>query len=303
MATKKIKKVETPIDQRETFVSIQKSFADSDISLEEKLRTLYDLQKADTEIDKILHLRGELPAEVDALEVEVAELKDRITGLNELIEGYNRTIAMGKQKIIDCDTQITQYQKQLENITNSREFDSINKEIENQGLERQIAEKQIGEAKVSIAECRAEIEDVKDRITIRTGDLQAKKDELAGIVDSTSKEEARLRSNREKFAAKIDARTMSAYERIRASVHNHLAVVTVYDLEIKNTSAPKSKKASEEKEAEDAMYFEYKGGACGGCFNTVTPQRLVDIMSNRRLVICEHCGRIIVNPNIEETVK
>ena len=272
MATKKIKKVETPIDQRETFVSIQKSFADSEISLEEKLRTLYDLQKADTEIDKILHLRGELPAEVEALEAEIAGLKGRIAEAEGMIDGYNKAIALGKQKIVECDTQITQYQKQLENIANSREFDSINKEIENHGLERQIAEKQIGEAKLSISTCKADIEDLKDRITIRTGDLEAKKEELSGIVDATAKEESRLRTNREKCAAKIDARTMSAYERIRSSVHNHLAVVTVYN-----------------------------GDACGGCFNTIIPQRLVDIASNRKLIICEHCGRIIVNPDIEGT--
>lgn len=270
MATKKIKKVETPIDQRETFVSIQKSFADSDITLEEKLRTLYDLQKADTEIDKIMHLRGELPAEVEALEEEIEGLKGRIAETNALIDSYNKSIAANKQKIVECDTEIAQYQKQLENIANSREFDSINKEIENQGLERQIAEKQIGEAKLRIGEAKGDIEDIKDRITIRTGDLEAKKEELAGIVDSTAKEESRLRTNREKCAAKIDARTMSAYERIRASVHNHLAVVTVYN-----------------------------NDACGGCFNTIIPQRLVDIASNRKLIICEHCGRIIVSPDIE----
>ena len=271
MATKKIKKVETPIDQRVTYVSIQKNFADSELSVEEKLKTLYDLQKADTEIDKILFLRGELPAEVETLEQEIAGLKSHITETTELIDGYNKSIAMGKQKIVECDTQIAQYQKQLENIANSREFDSINKEIENQGLERQIAEKTIGEAKLKIAECKAEIEDIKDRISVRSEDLQAKKDELAGIVESTAKEEAALRANREACAAKIDARTMSAYDRIRASVHNHLAVVTVYN-----------------------------GNACGGCFNTIIPQRLVDIASNRKLIICEHCGRIIVSPEIEE---
>ena len=188
-----------------------------------------------------------------------------------MIDGYNKTIALGKQQIVECDTQIAQYQKQLENIANSREFDSINKEIENQDLERQIAEKNIGEAKVKIAECKDAIEDIKDRIAIRTEDLQAKKDELAGIVESTAKEEAALRESRETCAAKIDARTMSAYERIRASVHNHLAVVTVYN-----------------------------GNACGGCFNTIIPQRLVDIASNRKLIICEHCGRIIVSPDIEQ---
>ena len=271
MATKKIKKVETPIDQRETFVSIQKNFADSDISLEEKLRTLYDLQKADTEIDKIMQLRGELPAEVEALEEEIAGLKNRVSEASEMIEGYNKAIALGKQKIIECDTLITQYQKQLENIANSREFDSINKEIEYQGLERQIAEKQIGEAKVKIGECKSDIEDIKDRITIRVGDLDAKKEELAGIVESTAKEESRLRASRDKYAAKIDARTMSAYERIRASAHNHLAVVTIYN-----------------------------DDACGGCFNTIIPQRVVDIKSNRKLIICEHCGRIIVKPEIDK---
>ena len=143
MATKKIKKVETPIDQRETFVSIQKNFADSELSVEEKLRTLYDLQKADTEIDKILFLRGELPSEVEELEQEIAGLKSRVAETTEMIDGYNKTIALGKQQIVECDTQIAQYQKQLENIANSREFDSINKEIENQGLERQIAENQV----------------------------------------------------------------------------------------------------------------------------------------------------------------
>ncbi len=268
MATKKIKKVETPIDQRETFVSLQKNFADSEISVEEKLKTLYELQQADSEIDKILQLRGELPSEVEALENELADLKARQAQDTAVIDAYNQTIADNKQNIVDCDIQMEKYQQQLNDISNSREYDSINKEIENQGLLRQIALKTIGDTKAAIAEKKDEIDYLKDRLAIRNEDLKAKKEELATIVESTSKQEEELKALREQCAAKIDARTMSAYDRIRKSVHNHLAVVSVYN-----------------------------GDSCGGCFNTITPQRLVEIASNKKLIICEHCGRIIVNPD------
>ena len=268
MATKKIKKVETPIDQRETFVSLQKNFADSEISVEEKLKTLYELQQADSEIDKILQLRGELPSEVEALENELADLKARQAQDAAVIDAYNQTIAENKQNIVDCDIQIEKYQQQLNDISISREYDSINKEIENQGLLRQIALKTIGDTKTAIAEKKEDIDYLKDRLTIRNEDLKAKKEELATIVESTSKQEEELRAKRDQCAAKIDERTMSAYDRIRQSVHNHLAVVSVYN-----------------------------GDSCGGCFNTITPQRLVEIASNKKLIICEHCGRIIVNPD------
>ena len=124
---KKIKKVETPIDQRETFVSLQKNFADSELSVEEKLKVLYDLQKADVAIDKIIQLRGELPDEVEMLENEVADLKAKVAQETEVIDKFNKSIAANKQNIIDLDEEIAKYQAQLENISNSREFDSINK--------------------------------------------------------------------------------------------------------------------------------------------------------------------------------
>ena len=267
---KKTKKIETPIDQRETFVSIQKSFADSDISVSEKLSTLYALQQADTAIDKILQLRGELPMEVEHLENEIAELNAKSVRVSEIIEGYNKSIAENKQNIIECDAQIEKYKSQLENIANSREYDSLNKEIENQGYVRQIAEKNIYETKERILEKKTELETLKDKIAIRTDDLNAKKQELETIVESTSKEEEKLRANREACAAKIDARTMSAYERIRQSCNNHLAVVSVFN-----------------------------NDSCGGCFNTIAPQRLIDIASNRKMIICEYCGRILVNPDFE----
>jgi len=270
MASKKIKKVETPIDKRETFVSLQKNFADSDLSVGEKLKILYALQGADSEIDKILQLRGELPAEVAALEEEIAVLKGQVAQRTAEIEGFNAAIADNKVKMTDDEEQIARYQAQLGGISNSREYDSIEKEIENLNLLKQIAEKVITESKQAILADKAAIEEYKDRISIRTEDLRIKKEELATIVDSTAKEEEKLLKVRNDYASKIDSRTMSAYERIRSSVHNHLAVVGVV------------------------------GGACGGCFNTITPQRLIDVAGGRKLVICEHCGRIIVNPDAAE---
>ena len=264
---KKTKKIETPIDQRETFVSIQKNFADSDLSVPEKLKTLYVLQQADTAIDKILQLRGELPVEVENLEAEIAELKAKSAHIAGQIEEYNKFIAENKFNITDCDAQMEKYKAQLENIANSREYDSLNKEIENQGLLRQIAEKHIGEAKERIFDKKNELEVIKEKIS---DDLKAKKEELANIVESTAKDEEKLRANRDACAAKIDDRTMNAYDRIRQSFTNHLAVVSVFN-----------------------------GDSCGGCFNTIAPQRLIDIAANRKLIICEHCGRILVNPDFE----
>ena len=267
---KKTKKFDTPIDQRETFVSIQKTFADSDLTVAEKLKTLYALQQADTEIDKILQLRGELPLEVENLEREIAELKAKSARVSEHIEEMTKLIAENKLNISECDAQIEKYKSQLDNISNSREYDSLNKEIENQGLLRMIAEKHIGEAKERILEKKTELETIKEKIAVRTDDLAAKQEELANIVESTAKEEEALRAKRDACAEKIDARTMSAYERIRLSCNNHLAVVSVFN-----------------------------GDSCGGCFNTIAPQRLIDIASNKKMIICEYCGRILVNPDFE----
>ena len=267
---KKTKKIETPIDQRETFVSIQKSFADSDLTVSEKLQTLYSLQPADTAIDKILQQRGELPIEVEALENEIVELKAKATRIAELVEEYNKFITENKLGITECNEQIEKYRSQLENVANSREYDSLNKEIENQDLLRQIAEKHINETRERIFEKKNELEVVKEKIAVRTDDLKAKKEELDTIVESTSKEEERLRANRDACAEKIDARTMSAYDHIRRSSNNHLAVVSVFN-----------------------------GDSCGGCFNVIAPQKLIDIASTRKMIICEYCGRIIVNPDFE----
>ena len=274
--TKKSTKPVAPVDERETFVSLQKTFAESEQSTQEKLKTLYELQEADIAIDKLVQLRGELPAEVAILEEELAGLHAKSERITQLIEGYTQSIDAANRQIVELDGEIEKYRSQLENISNSREYDSINKELENQGLLRAIAEKNITEARAAIEERKVDQERIGDRILIREEDLRAKQEELAQIVESTAKEEKTLQTKRDALAAKIDERTLSAYERIRGNAHNHLAVVTLF---------PKH---------EDGTY----GDACGGCFHTITPQRIIDIASGRKLVICEHCGRIIVNPDI-----
>ena len=240
---KKKVNVPTPIDERETFVSLRKNFAENEQLVQEKLKTLYELQNTDIEIDKLLQLRGELPEEVSALESEVESLKTKKARMEEMIDGYNQGIENDKKHIDELDKEIEEYRKKLENISNSREYDSVNKELENQGLLRAISEKNIREAP---------------------------------ITEATAPQEKELVARREAFISKLDERTISAYERIRKSTHNHLAVVSLF---------PKN---------EDGTY----GDACGGCFHTITPQRLIDIASGKKLVICEHCGRIIVNPEI-----
>lgn len=263
--TKKTTRVETPIDQHETFVSLQKNFADGEVTVEEKLKVLYELQQADNAIEELMLLRGELPAEVAALEESIAGYNAKLARIEELIEGYTQTIESAKQQIVDIDEDAANYEAKLNQLSNSREYDSIKKEIENLSLLRQIAEKNIRESKAAIEEKTSDIKAIQDRIAVREEDLAAKQEELESIVESTAKEEEVLRAKRDECAARIDARTVSAYERIRLSVNNHLAVVSVFN-----------------------------GDSCGGCFSTVTPQRLIDIATGKKLVICEHCGRIIV---------
>lgn len=274
--TKKTQQSNAPIDARETFVSLRKNFAESEQAVQEKLKTLFHLQATDNDIDKLMQLRGELPREVEALEQEVAALEAKKERALQLIEGYKQSIEAAGESIKQVDEDIEQYRKQLENVSNSREYDSINKELENQGYVRAIAEKNISEAQESIKARGVDIEKIEDRLSIRVADLDAKKEELNTIVESTAEEETTLMAKREAYLAKLDERTISAYDRIRKSTQNHLAVVTLF---------PKN---------EDGSY----GSACGGCYHTITPQRLIDIASGKKLVICEHCGRIIVSPEI-----
>lgn len=274
--SKKTTKVQTPIDERETFVSLQKTFAESEQSVQEKLKTLYQLQLIDNDIDKLVQFRGELPKEVAALEQEVSELKAKYAKVEQLIEAYNQTIEAAKVSIVEYEEEIAKYSAQLENISNSREYDSVNKELENLNLLKDIEKKNIFESKEAIEDRKRDLERINDRIVIREADLEAKQAELVSIVESTSQEEQTLVAQREQYIAKLDERTVSAYDRIRKSTHNHLAVVSLFP------------------QNEDGTF----GNACGGCYHTITPQRLLDVASCKKLVICEHCGRIIVTPDI-----
>ena len=274
---KKTTTVPTPVDERETFVSLRKDFAENEQLAQEKLKTLFELQNTDIELDKLLQLRGELPEEVASLENEVESLKAKYTRIEQLIKGYNEGIEQDKKQIEELDSEIEEYRKKLENISNSREYDSVNKELENQGLLRDISEKHIREAREAIEARRSDLERISDHIAIREADLEAKREELSTIVESTAAQEKELVKRREAFTSKLDERTLSAYERIRKSTHNHLAVGSLFP--------PKT---------EDGTC----GDACGGCFHTITPQRLIDIASGKKLVICEHCGRIVVSPEI-----
>jgi len=269
--TKKATNIQTPIDAHETFVSIRKSFTDGDVA--EKLKSLCDLQNIDSELDKIYQLRGELPAEVEALEAKIAELCGKAANISESITECEKRIAQYRQQYTACRDQIAKYQAQVDaGVENSREFDSLNKEIENQDLLAQVAQKRIGENEEQIQLRQQDLQTIQERIEVRKGDLQAKNEELSQIATSTAKQEEKLLERRSASAEKIDARTMSAYERIRKSVRNHIAVAQVYN-----------------------------GNACGGCHSEIAPQRLIDIAEGRKLIICEYCGRILVSADNEET--
>lgn len=273
MVVKKTKKIIPPISDRETFVSVQANMADSDISMEEKLRTLYALQKTDSKIDRIILLRGELPLEVEQLESEIEGLKTRISRFNAEVDAAKQEISEHKHLIVEAQALMEKYKGQLANFTNNREYESLNKQIEYQDLERQAQEKKISMLTAQITGVKNEIEETKKLLAGRQEDLKCKKAELESIVEETTKEEAVLREKREALAAKIDKRTLSAYDKVRSNARNHLAVVTI------------------------------QRDACGGCFNKIPPQRQLDINSNKKLIVCEYCGRIIVSPSFDEEIE
>ena len=234
-------------------------------TVEEKLIALYKLQSIDTEIDKIKILRGELPLEVKDLEDEIAGLQTRVTNINEEIASFDTSIKEKESMMKDSKGLIEKYDEQLKNIRNNREFDSLNKEIEFQNLEIELAEKRIKEAKSSIVGKMDVISSAKMRLDDRTNDLKAKNDELEGIISETKKDEEKLSKESVTAEKVIDERLLNAYKRLRGSVRNGLAVVPVLR------------------------------DACGGCFNTVPPQRQMDIAARKKVIVCEHCGRVLVD--------
>lgn len=239
-----------------------------DASVEGKLRSLYELQLIDSKIDRLRIVRGELPLEVSDLEDTVAGLETRLNNVTEEVEELENQINEKKQAIKDFQSNIKKYETQQTKVRNNREYDAITKEIEFQNLEIQLAEKRTKEAKISVALKSELLEKSKTEFEERKKDLKVKKSELDEIISETEKEEIDLVKESEKASAKIEERLLNAYKRIRANTRNGLAVVTV------------------------------DRDACGGCYNKIPPQRQLDIKTNKKIIVCEHCGRVLVDASI-----
>ncbi|MGL5547662.1 MAG: zinc ribbon domain-containing protein, partial [Tannerellaceae bacterium] len=234
----------------------------------EKLYALYQLQTVVSEIDRIKTLRGELPLEVQDLEDEIEGLETRVQNHVDEIKDLESSIVLQKNKIEESKALIEKYKGQLDDVRNNREYDHLTKEIEFQGLEIEFAEKKIREANAAIKIKDKEVEDAKHALNERKADLKQKKDELDEIVSETKQEEERLRETAKHIETTIEPRLLTAFKRIRKSARNGLAVVYV------------------------------QRDACGGCFNKIPPQKQMDIKLRKKIIVCEYCGRIMVDPEL-----
>jgi uncharacterized protein len=241
---------------------------ESEISVEERLRALFGLQLVDSEIDKIKTLRGELPLEVQDLEDEIAGLETRLGNLKEEVVTLEKAVSKKVNEISDSGALIKKYEEQQKNVRNNREFDSLSKEIEYQNLEIELYNKKIKEFNFQIEEKKLVIADSEVTLSERKSDLDNKKSELDEIISDTQKEEEGLYKKSEKIESIIEERLLTAYKRIRSNARNGLAVVPV------------------------------QRDACGGCFNQIPPQRQMDIKSRKKIIVCEYCGRILVDDEI-----
>ena len=244
-----------------------------DLTVEEKLKALFELQLVDSKIDDIKRLRGELPLEVQDLEDEIEGLQTRIQNYEEDLEKLNDSIVHKKNEIKEAQALIKKYSEQQNNVRNNREFDSLAKEIEYQTLEIELCEKRIKEYTAKIEEKNEVINESKEILDDRAKDLEAKKAELNSIVSETQKEEEDLENKSETIQEIIEDRLLNAYKKIRDNARNGLAVVSV------------------------------QRDACGGCFNKIPPQRQLDVRSRKKIIVCEYCGRILVDPDLEEEYK
>jgi predicted nucleic acid-binding Zn-ribbon protein len=241
---------------------------ESEISVEERLRALYSLQMVDSEIDKIKTLRGELPLEVQDLEDEIAGLETRLANLKEEVVNLEKSVAQKNNEITEAEALINKYEEQQKNVRNNREFDSLSKEIEYQTLEIELFNKKIKEFTTLVEEKKLVIAESETILSERKSDLENKKSELDEIIADTQKEEEGLYKKSEKIESVIEERLLTAYKRIRSNARNGLAVVSV------------------------------QRDACGGCFNQIPPQRQLDIKSRKKIIVCEYCGRILVDDEI-----
>ena len=243
------------------------------MSVEAKLTALYDLQQVDTEIDKIKILRGELPLEVQDLEDEIEGLQTRVNNFDSEVKIQLESISKKNNEIASAQSMIKKYEEQQNNVRNNREFDSLSKEIEFQTLEIELAEKRKKEFSEQVEAKNIQITESKAILDEREGDLRDKKSELDEIIADTKKEEELLDKKREEIRKIIEPRLFTAYHKIRNNARNGLAVVTV------------------------------ERDACGGCFNKIPPQRQLDIASRKKVIVCEYCGRILVDTDSAEVAK
>lgn len=260
--------IKTPEAMEGTASNKSDHIVDKDLSVEQKLTALYQLQSMMSEIDKIKTLRGELPLEVQDLEDEVTRLHTRIQNFQLDSKDIDTAIGQQKIKITDSTALITKYKEQVDNVRNNREFDSLSKEIEFQGLEIELAEKKIKEFTVESKAIAEEIQKCKVLLEERQADLKSKKDELDEIISETKIQEEQLREKAKQIETTIEPRLLTAFKRIRKSARNGLAVVYI------------------------------QRDACGGCFNKIPPQRQMDIKLRKKITVCEHCGRIMIDPQL-----
>jgi predicted nucleic acid-binding Zn-ribbon protein len=244
-----------------------------ELSIERKLMTLYSLQQIDSQIDKIKIIRGELPLEVQDLEDEIIGLQTRIEKFDEEVKTYEKQIAEKKLSIKESNALIKKYEEQQMNVRNNREYDSITKEIDFQNLEIQLSEKRIKEYTFNLEAKLDQIRESKSLLKERESDLRIKKAELNDIVEETEKEENALIKKSKEYNTLIEERLVMAYNRIRLNARNGLGVVQI------------------------------ERDACGGCFNKIPPQHQLDIRMHKKIIVCEYCGRILVDDEIANAVK
>lgn len=241
-----------------------------EFTIEEKLKAIFMLQEIDSNIDKIRTIRGELPMEVADLEDELAGLSTRVAHIKSEIDHLNEQIMRKKQAVKDAKDKIKKYESQQDKVKNNREFDSLNKEIEFQNLEIQLAEKRSKEYAADIITKTALLEETEAVVAEKQAVLGLKKTELDTIIEETQKEEDALKKISQKTQTIADERLLTAYRRLRDNTRNGLAVVSI------------------------------QRDACGGCFNKIPPQRQLDIRQHKKIIVCEHCGRILVDSRINE---
>ena len=238
--------------------------AKKELNIADKLDALFELQKIDSQIDKIRTVRGELPLEVQDLEDEVAGLQTRISNLEEEVAQLETEVSDRKNASKDSETAISKYKEQQNNVRNNREYDSLSKEIEFQELEIKLHEKKSKEAKFKIESKQEILDEAKTQLELRASDLATKKSELDAIISETQVDEDKLLKSSDNAKKYIEERLLFAYDRLRTNAKNGLAVVPV------------------------------NRDACGGCFNKIPAQRQLDIEMKKKIIVCEHCGRILV---------